>query len=90
MNPPPSRTFSFRSGSDPLTAFVLPPDNEPQLYQDDPNQQYRDEPFRDEPDDEPELQSQDDDEVGEESVVMVNVGPARDEDGNQLHNVDFL
>jgi len=79
MNPPPSRTFSFKSGSDPLTAFELPPDNEPQPYRDEPDTPTR-EPFQDEPDDEPE----------DEPAVLLNVGPTRDEDGNQLHNVDFV
>jgi hypothetical protein len=86
MNPPPSRTFSFRSGSDPMTAFALPPNTEPRAYKDEPRSPYRDESFEDEPDDEPEpyVQQQD------EPVVLVNTGPATDEDGNQLHNVDFL
>lgn len=66
-----------------MTAFALPPDSEPPMYRDEPRSQYRDEAFEDEPDDEPGLQQ-------DESVVLVDVGPATDEDGNQLHSVDFL
>jgi hypothetical protein len=69
-----------------MTTFALPPDTEPQPYKDEPRSAYRDESFEDEPDDEPELYVQQQDESG----VLVNVGPATDEDGNQLHNVDFL
>ena len=79
MDPPPSRPF-FRSGSDPMTAFVLPPESEPELFLDEPKTQ----PYRDEPDFEPEPES-----VPEETIV-VNVGPLTDEDGHQLHNVDIL
>jgi hypothetical protein len=85
MNPLPSRNFSFKSGSDPLTAFDLPPDHEPQLYRDDPNTNINSERFLDEPDNEPKQEKYE-----EEPEVLVNVGPARDEDGNPLHNVDFL
>eukprot|EP00980_Cylindrotheca_fusiformis_P006245 scaffold1336_cov158-Cylindrotheca_fusiformis.AAC.7 len=86
MNPPPSRSFSssFRSGSDPMTAFEMPP--EP--YRDDPGSQYKDESFEDEPDDEPEPHPPAKDRG--ESEILVNVGPSTDEDGNRLHNVDFL
>jgi hypothetical protein len=87
MNPPPSRTFALRSGSsDPMSAFQLDPDDEPEQFRDEPRTPYRDEPtsgyhdtpFQDDPDDEP------------DSPVLVDVGPSRDEDGNQLSNVDFI
>jgi hypothetical protein len=86
MNPPPSRTFALRSGSDPMSAFQLDPDDEPEQFRDEPRSPYRDEPtptyrdtpFQDDPDDEP------------DSPVLVDVGPSRDEDGNQLSNVDFI
>jgi len=94
MNPPPSRTFASRSGSDPMTAFELPPDEEPNQpqdknkarapYRDEPTSQYRDTPLQDDPDDEP---GQDDD---FKSAVLVSLGQAKDEDGNRLHNVDFV
>ena len=63
-----------------MTAFVLPPESEPELFVDEPKTQ----PYRDEPDFEPEPES-----VPEETIV-VNVGPLTDEDGHQLHNVDIL
>ena len=86
MNPPPSRTFALRSGSDPMKAFQLDPDDEPEQFRDEPRSAYRDEPtsgyrdtpFQDDPDDEP------------DSPVLVDVGPSRDEDGNKLSNVDFI
>jgi hypothetical protein len=86
MNPPPSRTFASRSGSDPMSAFQLDPDDEPEQFRDEPRPSYRDEPtpvyrdtqFQDDPDDEP------------DSPVLVDVGPSRDEDGNQLNDVDFI
>lgn len=86
MNPPPSRTFASRSGSDPMSAFQLDPDDEPEQFRDEPRSTYHDEPklgyrdagFQDDPDDEP------------DSPVLVDVGPSRDEDGNQLNDVDFI
>jgi len=57
---------SFNSSSDPMTTgLTLPPDDEPEPYQDEPMEQFRDEP------------------------VVVNIGPPRDEDGHELHNVEF-
>jgi len=92
MNPPPSRTFASRSGSDPMTAFQLSPDDEPDQFRDEPRSpfrdeptsQYRDTPLQDDPDDEP---GQDDD---FNSAVLVSLGQPQDEDGNRLDNVDFI
>jgi len=62
---PPAGIFS--SSSDPMTAgLTLPPDDEPEPYQDEPSEPYLDEP------------------------VVVNIGPPKDEDGHELHNVDFV
>eukprot|EP00526_Cylindrotheca_closterium_P003340 CAMPEP_0113661244 /NCGR_PEP_ID=MMETSP0017_2-20120614/33324_1 /TAXON_ID=2856 /ORGANISM="Cylindrotheca closterium" /LENGTH=1467 /DNA_ID=CAMNT_0000575921 /DNA_START=83 /DNA_END=4486 /DNA_ORIENTATION=- /assembly_acc=CAM_ASM_000147 len=86
MNPPPSRTFAVRSGSDPMSAFQLDPDDEPEQFRDEDRSPYRDEPtsvFRDTP-------YQDDPDEEPDSPVLVDVGPSRDEDGNQLSNVDFI
>ena len=47
------------------TGLTLPPDDEPEPYQDEPMELFRDEP------------------------VVVNIGPPRDEDGHELHNVEF-
>lgn len=92
MNPPPSRTFALQSGSDPMTAFELSPDEEPNQFQDktrapfrdEPTSQYADTPLQDDPDDEP---GQDDD---FNSAVRISLGQPQDEDGNRLHNVDVI
>lgn len=69
------RTPTFSSSSDPIAAGMeLPPDDEPK---DEPYDQYQYEPEA-EPD------------LCRDEPVLFNIGPPRDEDGNQLHNVDFV
>jgi hypothetical protein len=79
IDPPPS---VFRSPiSDPRTAGLeLSPDDEPEPFQDEP---YQNEPYCDEPT----LAAAD---PYRDEPILVNMGPPRDEDGNVLHNVDFL
>jgi hypothetical protein len=65
----------FSSSSDPITAgLTLPPDDEPEPYYDEPVEPYEDEPT----------------ELYYDEPVLVNIGPPRDEDGHELHNVDFI
>jgi hypothetical protein len=65
----------FSSSSDPITAgLTLPPDDEPEPYYDEPVEPYEDEPT----------------EAYYDEPVLVNIGPPRDEDGHELHNVDFI
>jgi hypothetical protein len=69
------------SSSPNSVGIALPPDEEPVPYRDDPV-----DGFRDEPDDELNVVQED---YSDEEII-VDVGPPRDEDGHQLHNVDFL
>ena len=68
LNLAPSSS-AFSPSSDPISrGITLPPDDEPEQYQDEPILSYR---YRDDP-------------------VLINIGPPKDEDGHELHNVNFL
>jgi hypothetical protein len=72
----------FRSSiSDARTAGLeLSPDDEPDSFEDEP---YQDEPYCDEP-------RKKAAEPYRDEPILVNMGPPHDEDGNELHNVEFI
>lgn len=69
------------SSSDPMAmGMTLPPDDEPDAFHDESDGIMS----------EPESIEQNDDEMPQDDHVMVDAAPPRDDDGHQLHSVDFV